>query len=142
MRLYLMFLSELDRREGYHDHLDNVNASGKMMRLHCAHVVTEKGSHGGHIYPIGIPDVHLGGANFTFMDGHGATCSVAPNHDWWYTTADTSAIQEKGCTVSGPRGDNVFTSRPNMHVVNFVTAAQWWAVAWYRNLMNCDPTGP
>ena len=77
-----------------------------------------------------MPGVHMGGANYTFMDGHGATFPIQPNIDYWFATGGGSTLDDGGC-ATGAVGETLYTYPPELHTAGQVAGADWWVVGYY-----------
>ena len=120
------FFNELSVPNGHHENVDAVNVPSKTMWFHCSQVGDYNRG------PLGqgsvLTGVHMGGANFAFMDGHAKTFKVKPIQDYWRATG--------GHMNSRPNlGLPAYTYPPNLNVEGKVSEAEWWVPPTY-------PDGP
>ena len=102
-----------------HDNIDNVNVPAKTQWLNCNYA----GS-GGHVLNGWDNVVHLGSANYGFIDGHAKSYEFKPILDLWLSTG--GILWRTGPYVPG---ESAYTYPPGLD--NRPAEAQWWTIPWY-----------
>ena len=108
---------------GRHENLDIVNIPSKSMWFHCSRIGNFNRAPLGHVHMVGA---HMGGDNFSFIDGHAQTYKVEPIKEYWRATGGSKA---------GSRGLPAYTYPPTLNVAGKVHEAEWWVPPTY-------PDGP
>ena len=124
-----LFEDERTVPDGHHDNVDNVAADSKTMWFHDTQVGTYTRSAIGNHHMTGA---HMGGDNFTFVDGHAKTYDVKPIQDWWIATGGT---RDAFPAAGNSQGAGAYSYPPNLNVEGSIANAEWWVPPWY-------PDGP
>ena len=122
MGVSYMFEDERVVPDGHHDNVDNANVPSKTMWFHD----TQVGSY--FRGPLGnghMSGAHMGGDNFSFIDGHAKTYKVKPIKDYWRATGGSG----------GNNGLPAYTYPPSLNVAGNISEAEWWVPPAY-------PDGP